>query len=652
MTVTLEDLCGLLKRSFFDYLFLLDDGGNVVYMSDPLADETTEGSDGDLRGRSVDDVLAGAPLDAVKATMERLERDGGPELVTWETRSGGPSIMLRAVMESGEHGRLFMFWGNRFATLDHLTDPDHRERAKELACLYAVDEWLEVSRSIEAFLTGLPRYLREGMQHPEHVRVYSVYQGREYGTRPDTEPTLWTDLVFDGEVRGSICVAYERDDLEFLPDERRMMDTIAGMIEQSLERTELRRDIDRQMEELSRERLKAETINSYLNDIHAGFEESETRLRTMFQAIPDTVAIIDRDRNVVMTNLGDYAPGNTCHGTFFDSDRPCADCRLAQVLEQKTPITHETQHEDRFYEVHTIPIFDKNDAVDGILEFHHDISDKRRYEQQLQQADKMASLGQLVSGIGHEINNPNQFIRGNVKIIKQAMEDILPLLDAYYETHPDLKIARLDYPFFRDHIVTLIDDMANGSARIKGIVDALKRFARRDEGLLVDTVDLNATIRESVRLVHNQICKTADVKLDLADGLPEFDGNIQKIEQVIVNLMINAGQSIPEGTRGVIEVTTEFDDTDVIARVSDNGSGMSERTAKQIFDPFFTTKRARGGTGLGLSIVYRVVEEHGGKVSVSSKLGEGTTFTATFPHKRKDSGGQAGPSGDSPGSRS
>lgn len=160
---------------------------------------------------------------------------------------------------------------------------------------------------------------------------------------------------------------------------------------------------------------------------------------------------------------------------------------------------------------------------------------------------------------------------------------------------------------------------------------------RRDEGLLIDKVDLNAIIRETVRLVHNQIHKTADVGLELAENLPEFNGNVQKIEQVLINLIINAGQAIPEQRRGLIEVITEYDDTDIIVHVRDNGSGMSEGTSRQVFDPFFTTKRARGGTGLGLSIVYRIIEEHGGTISISSKIGEGTKFTMVIPHKKNDS---------------
>ena len=186
----------------------------------------------------------------------------------------------------------------------------------------------------------------------------------------------------------------------------------------------------------------------------------------------------------------------------------------------------------------------------------------------------------------------------------------------------------------------MIEDMANGSERIKGIVEGLRRFARRDEGLLIDTVDLNAIIKESVRLAHNQIHKTADVELRLAEDVPQFKGNVQKIQQVLINLIINASQAIPEERRGMIEIVTAHDDAHVIVEMRDNGSGMSERTIKQIFDPFFTTKRARGGTGLGLSIVYRIVEEHGGTISVASNIGEGTIFTIRIPYRKPNSRGK------------
>ncbi len=203
--------------------------------------------------------------------------------------------------------------------------------------------------------------------------------------------------------------------------------------------------------------------------------------------------------------------------------------------------------------------------------------------------------------------------------------------DAHYESHPDLKIARLKYTFFKDHIMTLVDDMAHGSERIKGIVDGLRGFARKDDGLLVDKVDVNTLLGATTRLVQNEVHKRATIELQLADDLPHFIGNSQKIEQVLVNLIVNAAQAMNDDIKGKIVVTTSLDKDHVMIKIVDNGRGMDEKTQKQIFDPFFTTKRTRGGTGLGLAISFRIIEEHGGTISVNSEFDKGTTFTIRIP---------------------
>jgi polar amino acid transport system substrate-binding protein len=183
--------------------------------------------------------------------------------------------------------------------------------------------------------------------------------------------------------------------------------------------------------------------------------------------------------------------------------------------------------------------------------------------------------------------------------------------------------------------------MAHGSERIKEIVEGLKRFARRDEGLLIDAVDVNTIMDASRRLVHNAVNKFADIELDLAPDLPIITGNAQKIEQVVVNLLINAGQAMPEGRRGRIRASTRVEGGYAVIEVQDNGKGMSEQTIKRIFEPFFTTRRASGGTGLGLAIAYRIIEEHGGTIAVTSKLGVGTTFKITLAIKPAGIGGSA-----------
>ena len=361
MGVELENVYSLFEKSF-DYLLILDDKGTIAHISTALAKEATGGTNSDLSGGIAADLFDGAFLEVIRSATERLAKGDEPELIVWKTRSGRSSIPLKAVMTTVGTGRLFMFWGNRFATIENLTYKDdwtRIERAKELACIYAIAEWVEVSSSIEEFLTHLPKYVRDGMHYPEHVLVYSVYQGRTYGTKPDAHDFIKTDLVIENQVRGSIYVAYDRDDIDILPEEQRMMHEIARMLVGALERKELRESIGQRQDELHRQRNELEKVNSYLDRINRGFEESKTRLETIFHAIRETVAIIDCERTVVMTNTDKYAPGHKCYKTFFDRDTPCQDCRLAKILEQKTPINVEIQHHDRFYSVNAIPIFDK-----------------------------------------------------------------------------------------------------------------------------------------------------------------------------------------------------------------------------------------------------------------------------------------------------
>lgn len=410
-----------------------------------------------------------------------------------------------------------------------------------------------------------------------------------------------------------------------------MLDEIGRMLSLSLERMELREEIDRRTADLDEQKRQLSLVNSYIDSVKGGWEGSKATLEAMFQAIPDEVVLIDNHRKVVMTNRPDVTPGTPCYRSVFGREAPCEDCRLARILHEKTPVTVTMKRDDRFLQVQAIPIYNKRQKVDGIMEFYRDVTLEKTYEQQLQQADKLASLGQLVSGIGHEINNPNQFIRGNIRIVKQSLADLLPIVDGYAASHPDLKVAKLNYDFWRRHIMTLVDDMDHGSQRIKEIVEGLRTFARKDEGLLVDTIDINTLIGASARLVHNEVHKHAGIELDLADGLPSFTGNAQKIEQVLVNLLVNAGQAMQDDVRGLITVRTRLEERDIRVDIEDNGAGMNEKTQKQIFDPFFTTKRAKGGTGLGLAIVYRIVEEHGGSISVKSRPGAGTTFTIRIP---------------------
>ncbi len=256
----------------------------------------------------------------------------------------------------------------------------------------------------------------------------------------------------------------------------------------------------------------------------------------------------------------------------------------------------------------------------------------REKQMLLVQKEKLASLGQLSAGMAHEINNPIQFIQGNMHILNEAMDTILPILDRRAETNPNLTIARLKYPFFREHIRTLLSDMYGGTVRIADIVKDLKQFARADEGRLDEMVDVNDMVRSSLRLVHNKI-KHYQVMTDLDQNLPKIKGNASKIEQVLVAGLINAAEALAESSNGTISVGTsaEQENGSICILIADNGSGMTEEVKQKLFDPFFTTKQRSGGTGLGLSITYGIIKDHNGRIEVDTRVGEGTTFRYYFP---------------------
>jgi signal transduction histidine kinase len=258
-------------------------------------------------------------------------------------------------------------------------------------------------------------------------------------------------------------------------------------------------------------------------------------------------------------------------------------------------------------------------------------------QKQLVQTEKQASLGQLVAGIAHEINNPIQFIHGNMAILSEAFGDVLPLLDEQEVRRPGLRIARLDYAFFRKHVTLLLRDMSDGAARIGAIVRDLKTFARRDEGRLDENVDLNEVVAASVRLLHNHL-KRFRVEQDLDPALPALRGNVTQLQQVAVNVLQNAAQALNGSAHGTIRVRTQLDGGGERVRltIEDDGCGIAPDVKDRIFDPFFTTKQRFGGTGLGLAITYGIIQQHQGQIEVDTSVGKGTAFHFLLPVRRKE----------------
>lgn len=257
----------------------------------------------------------------------------------------------------------------------------------------------------------------------------------------------------------------------------------------------------------------------------------------------------------------------------------------------------------------------------------------RRNQQQLVQADKMAALGVLVSGVAHEINNPNGLILLNMPILKDVCADALELLEQHCPDQDQIRLGGLPYRRIRQELPQMLDEMQDGARRIKRIVEDLKDFARQDDAALMEPLNLNQVSQAAVRLVERSLrTATNRFEAEYAEPLPPVRGNSQRIEQVLVNLLLNACQALTDTNRGIF-LYTFINETNTMAGVSvrDEGCGIAPEHLDRLTDPFFTTKRESGGTGLGLSVSAGIVKEHGGSLQFSSPPGQGTTATLLLP---------------------
>ncbi|WP_461211272.1 ATP-binding protein [Desulfocurvus sp. DL9XJH121] len=254
-------------------------------------------------------------------------------------------------------------------------------------------------------------------------------------------------------------------------------------------------------------------------------------------------------------------------------------------------------------------------------------------QMQLIQADKMTSLGILVAGVAHEINNPIGLILYNLATLKRVHETTEAILEERYEKEGDFFIGGLPYSSLREETPQIFTEMNDGAKHIAQIVEDLKDFTRQHSTALDESVDLNAVVLTSLRLLDSSLKKrVSGVDLELAESLPVLRGNGSHLQQVVINLVLNAAQANAGDDRPV-GVRTFFDDKarEVVLQVRDQGVGIEPGQIPFLCDPFYTTRREQGGTGLGLSISERIVKEHDGRLHFASRPGAGTCVSLYLP---------------------
>ena len=280
-----------------------------------------------------------------------------------------------------------------------------------------------------------------------------------------------------------------------------------------------------------------------------------------------------------------------------------------------------------------------NQLIEWMNEYTREL---QQTQAQLIHSEKMSSLGQMVSGIAHEINNPVSFIHGNIQYLDDYMQNLLTLIQYYQREYPqpnELILSQtdgIDLEFLVEDFPKILFSMKQGTHRIKSIVTSLRNFSRLDESEM-KAVDVHEGLESTLIVLNNYFGDRIEIIKDYQD-LPQIECYPAQLNQVFLHLLTNATDALKDSLllssqkQPQIAIRTEKIDTErVRISICDNGTGISSDIQGKLFDPFFTTKPVGKGTGLGLSIVYKIIEKHQGIININSVKGEGTQVELIFP---------------------
>jgi PAS domain S-box-containing protein len=395
--------------------------------------------------------------------------------------------------------------------------------------------------------------------------------------------------------------------------------------------------------------------------------ETRERYQNLVEKIHDLVWEIDADMYFTYLSprshdLLGYFPeellGKTPFDLMPDSEAKRVKGAIAPVLARRRSFEHVESilsHRDGREVVFTtsgVPFHDPDGTFRGWRGVSRDITGLRKGEEeararqaQLIHASRMASLGTMVSGVAHEINNPNNLIMVNAPMILQAWRDADRILESHHREDPQFPLGGLPYSEMRTIVPRLLQGVSDASRRIKGVVENLKGFSRPGPRDMECPIDVHQAIHTAVGILHHEITRGCqDFRVDYAPDPPIAKGCLQELEQVLINLIQNSLQALPDRARAIrISASADRASGTVEIVVRDEGAGMTPDVLKNVTRPFFSTKRASGGLGLGLSVSRSIVEEHGGKLLFESDVGKGTTARILLPafDPSKDGGGNS-----------
>lgn len=294
----------------------------------------------------------------------------------------------------------------------------------------------------------------------------------------------------------------------------------------------------------------------------------------------------------------------------------------------------------------------RDDGLTGYVLLATDITERKVLEGHLAQAQKLKSIGQLASGVAHEVNTPTQYIGDNIRFLKESYAGLERLLDAGQRLYATARSgcideallaeiealsAAIDVVYLRQEIPNAIQQSLEGLERVTKIVQAMKQFSHPDNGQKI-ALNLNKAIESTINVTRNEWKYVAEIKTEFDPALPQVPCLPGEFNQAILNIILNAVHAIEDACKGdanpkgIITIGTRALDAWVEIRISDTGPGIPPSARSRIFDPFFTTKEIGKGTGQGLSIAYNVItEKHKGTITFETEEGKGTTFIIRLP---------------------
>jgi PAS domain S-box-containing protein len=369
--------------------------------------------------------------------------------------------------------------------------------------------------------------------------------------------------------------------------------------------------------------------------------DSEAKLRTLFNHSPDLIFTVDDQARILFANRPlPYPVGGAGEKRSELALPPHVRHAYLEKLRQvfaSGQIEHcqYTANDTTWWEIRMVPISSANaeNTVMAAMVVITDITENRKLQWQAIRSARLASLGVLSAGIAHEISNPNHAITANAALLTRIWQDALPILAEYEREQGDFLLAGLNFAQAREAISRGMADVGENARRIQKIIGNLKHLGKQDHGHMDELADIAKILKAVLTLLDARIRKHSDcLTLDLPQDLPPVRGNVQQLEQVMINVIVNALESLPARSCSV-RVSARLDSTGsrIIIRVEDQGTGMSDEVMAQIGEPFFTTKAENGGTGLGLSISSSIVEKHGGVLRFESNKSSGTTVSIDLP---------------------